>query len=145
MLPLLLQVEAVANTPALWAEVLHSCMGLIGGEDGDLLAIRTFGCGDDLVLCREDDSVRMANQGERSRAGVALLPTGGVVVRFFPVQDDEGGTSFHRHHGEVRRGSAWWRSHVGLARLVLGEVVEGGGDGARLVRFLARLVDDMRG
>lgn len=66
VLPLVLQVEAVANTPALWAEVLHSCVGLVGGEDGDLLAIRTFGCGDDLVLCREDDSIRMANQGERS-------------------------------------------------------------------------------
>lgn len=59
--------EALANTPALWSEVLHSCVGLVGGEDGHLLAIGPFGRGDDLILCGEDGSVRTAHRGTRGR------------------------------------------------------------------------------
>lgn len=92
---------------------------------------------------------RTANSGPGVRgiqrgSEAALLHTSGVIVWFFPVQDDEGWASFYRHHSKV----GWWgtgrRSHVHLARFVFWEVVEGGGDGARLVGFLARLVDDMR-
>lgn len=56
-------MEAAANSPALWSEVLHSCVGLVGGEDGNLLAIGAFGRGDDLILCGEDGSVRRAYRG----------------------------------------------------------------------------------
>lgn len=46
------------NTPALWSEVLDSCVGLVGGEDRNLLAIGTFGRGDDFILCGEDSKFR---------------------------------------------------------------------------------------
>lgn len=111
------------------------------------LVVRTETCSPSGPLAVEMTSYsaeRTAASGTRRRAGAALLPTGGVVVRFFPVQDDEGRASFHRHHREVGGWRAWRRSHVHLAGFVLREVVEGGGDGARLVGFLARLVDDMR-
>lgn len=80
-------------------------------------------------------------------SGLILLSvhTSGLIVGFLPVQDDEGGATFHRHHGEVGGRRLGWRSHVGLSGFIFGEVVERRGDGARLVRFLARLVDDVRG
>lgn len=71
-------------------------------------------------------------------------PTGGVVVWFLPVQDDEGRTSLHRHHSEVGRWAGWRRCDVHLTRFVFREVVEGGGDGARLIRLLPGLVNYMR-
>lgn len=73
-----------------------------------------------------------------------MLHTGGVIVGFLPVQDDERWASLHRHHGEVGGRSLWRSRHIRLAGFVFREVVEGGGDGARLVRLLARLVDDVR-
>lgn len=73
-----------------------------------------------------------------------LLRTGGVIVSFLPVQDDEGRASFHRHHGEVGGRRPGRSSNVCLAGFVFREEVEGGGDGARLVWFLASLVDDVR-
>ena len=67
-----------------------------------------------------------------------------MVVRVLPVQDDEGGASLHRYHGEVRGWGLGRCCGVGLARLVFREVVERGGDGAGLFRFLVCLVDDVR-
>lgn len=73
-----------------------------------------------------------------------FLCTGGVIVSFLPVQDDEWRASLHRHHSEVGGRRLGWGRHICLAGLIFREVVEGGGDGTRLIWFLARLVDDMR-
>ena len=70
--------------------------------------------------------------------------TGGVVVSLLPVQDDEGRASLHRYHSEVGGWALGRGRHVGLAGFVFGEVIEGGSDGARLIRFLAGLVNDVR-
>lgn len=37
-------------SPALRFEVLHSGVGLVGGQDGDLFAVGSFSSGDDLIL-----------------------------------------------------------------------------------------------
>lgn len=65
-------MEAVEDAPALWSEVLHSRVGLVGGEDGNLLAIGSFGRGDDLVLCGEDGSVRTAEPGTQRQRRSSL-------------------------------------------------------------------------
>lgn len=116
------------------------------------LVVRTETCSPSGPLAVEMTSYsvgRTANSGPGVRgihtcSEAVLLHTGSVIVRFFPVQDDEGRASFHRHHSKVGGRRTRWRSHIHLARFIFWEVVEGGGDGARLVGFLARLVDDMR-
>lgn len=40
----------MSSIPALWFEVLHRSVGLVGHQDGDLLTIRSFGSGDDFIL-----------------------------------------------------------------------------------------------
>ncbi len=72
------------------------------------------------------------------------IHTGSVIVGFLPVQDDKGWASLHRHHSEVGGWRLGWSSHIRLTGFIFREVVEGGGDGSRLVWFLARLVDDVR-
>lgn len=72
------------------------------------------------------------------------LRTSGIVVCFLPVQDDKGWASLHCHHGEVGGGRPGWSCHICLTRFIFREIVEGGGNGTRFVRFLACLVDDVR-
>lgn len=40
----------MSSVPALRFEVLHSCVSLVGGQDGNLLTIRSFSGGDDFIL-----------------------------------------------------------------------------------------------
>lgn len=40
----------MSSIPALRFEVLHSCVSLVGGQDGNLLTIRSFSGGDDFIL-----------------------------------------------------------------------------------------------
>lgn len=113
------------------------------------LVVRTETCSPSGPLAVEMTSYsegRTANSGPgvHTWSEEMLLHTGGVIVWFFPVQDDKGRASFHRHYSKVGRRRTRWRSHIHLARFIFWEVVEGVGDGARLVVFLARLVDDMR-
>lgn len=116
------------------------------------LVVRTETCSPSGPLAVEMTSYsvgRTANSGLGVRgihtwSEAVLLHTGGAIVWFFPVQDDEGGASFHRHHSKVGGRRTRRRSHIHVARFIFWEVVEGGGDGARLVGFLARLVDDVR-
>lgn len=72
------------------------------------------------------------------------FPTCGVIVGLLPVQNDKGRASFHCYHGDVGGRRPGRGCHIGLATLVFGEVVEGGGDGAWLVLFLSCLVNNMR-
>lgn len=44
----------MSNTPALRFEVLHGRVSLVGREDGNLLAVRSFSGGDDFILWKKD-------------------------------------------------------------------------------------------
>lgn len=71
--------------------------------------------------------------------------TSGFVVRFLPVKNDERRAALHSDHSEVRRRYAGRTSHVLITSLLIREVSEGWGDGARLIRLLIGLVDHMGG
>lgn len=70
--------------------------------------------------------------------------TSGVIISLLPVQDDKGRATFHGHHRKVGGRRLGRSIHVRLSGFVLRKVVEGRCDGARFVRFLACLVDDVR-
>ena len=69
--------------------------------------------------------------------------TSGFIVRFLPVKNDERWAALHGHHGEVGGGYAGRTSHILIIALLIREVSERGGDGARLVWRLICLVDHM--
>lgn len=70
--------------------------------------------------------------------------TCGFVIWFLPVKNDEWGAALHGNHGEVRRRDMRRTGYVQIIAFFVGEVSEGGGDGARLLWLLICLVDDMR-
>lgn len=66
------------NIPALWSEVLYSCVGLVGGENGNLLTIRTFGGGDDFILCRggrqiQDRVLEELREDQKQRLSIPVV------------------------------------------------------------------------
>lgn len=69
--------------------------------------------------------------------------TSGFIVRFLPVKNDERRAALHSNHSEVGGWYARRPSHVLIAAILIREVSEGGGDRARLIWLLVRLVDHM--
>lgn len=93
-------------------------MCLIGCQHGHLLSIRSFSGGYDLVLSC-------------------------FIVGLLPVENDERRASLDGDHGQVGGGHARRTGHILITAILVGEVGEGGGDGARLVMLFIRLVDHM--
>lgn len=74
---------------------------------------------------------------------VSPLSTSGFIVRFLPVEDDEGRAAFHCNHGDVGWRRAGRTGHILIAAFLIREVSHGGSDGAWLIWLLICLVDDM--
>lgn len=70
--------------------------------------------------------------------------TCGFVVRFLPRKNDERVAALHGNHGDVGRRDTRRTGYIQIVGFFIGEVTEGGGDGARLLWPLICLVDDMR-
>lgn len=74
---------------------------------------------------------------------VCIYRTSGFIVRFLPVKNDKRRAALHSNHSKVGGRYAWRTSHILITALLIREVGEGGGDRARLIWFLIRLVDHM--
>lgn len=45
------------SLPALWFEILHGCVCLVGGQDRHLMPIRSIGSGHDFILWQRSRNV----------------------------------------------------------------------------------------
>ncbi len=69
--------------------------------------------------------------------------TSGFIVRFLPVKNNKRRAALNSNHSEVGGRYTGRTSHVLITALLIREVCEGGGDRARLIWLLIRLVDHM--
>lgn len=86
----------------------------------------------------------MSTELKHLRSGLHRTRTSGFIVRLLPVDNDERRAALHGHYSDVGGGQARRRCHILIAALLIGEVSEGWGDGARLLWLFVRLVHHVR-
>lgn len=75
---------------------------------------------------------------------ICIYCTSCFIVGLLPVENDERRASLDGDHRQVGGGNARRAGHILITAILVGEVSEGGGDGARLVVLFIRLIDHMR-
>lgn len=73
----------------------------------------------------------------------SLCPTCCFIIGFLPVENNEGGASFHGYNSEVGWGCSWRVGDILFSTLLLRKVTQRGGDGAGLIWLLICLIDHM--